>query len=391
MDELAWFANDYSTAIDRFRAASEGVLSTISEQGETVQLTKSTVKRLDGEVDRPRLDRGWPYDIWWEKGKRRWRYVNIDWQRPTNDQIDGAPLSETAVSNLREATTAFLDTFEAELDPHFYGLAQERSFATNTIDTISGFNERDDIAMVVAGLVRLYQHYQALSSVSYIESAFSEAPITNQLAEYLESPVEGRQIPLFEVDYRQSRGAGHRAYVYRNSVADDRQAELNHAKPLKTIDGSTKSSGDSELSLQEVVRELDVSAGRVDRCYVLVNEWTSPSSSYYTEELPSQSVFVQRYESESVAREARDQLMNRSDIMAAIGVDVRLGEPGTALWTPIYFPYRRAPWSGALRQVGRHLLVAGVSRRPFQHRIQEIIGEEWARPLELSWVWSESE
>lgn len=389
MDELRWFATDYPTAIERFRAASESVLDTVNTQGENVQLTESAVERLDGKIDRPRLDRGWPYDIWWDNGERRWRYVDIDWQRPTDVVTDEKPLSTAEITEIQEATSDFLDTFEAELDPHFYGLAQERAFVTNTMDTIVEFNGHSDTAMVVAGLVRLCQHYQALSSASYVESAFSEAPITNRLAEYLESPVENTSIPLFEVDYRRGRAPGHTAYVYRNSVDEGRRAELNRGEPLATIDGGTSSP--DGLRLQDVVRELTVDTGRVDRCYVLVNEWTRPSSSYYTESLPSQSVFVQRYESESRAREVRDELLGRSDIMAAVNVTARLGESGTPLWTPLYFPYRRAPWSGALRQTGRHLLVAGVSRRPFQHRTRGIVGKEWARPMELSWVSSGNE
>jgi hypothetical protein len=389
MDELRWFATDYPTAIEEFRAASESVLNTVSAQGETIQLTESAVERLDGEIDRPRLDRGWPYDIWWDEGERRWRYVDIDWQRPTDELTDETPLSAERISDLRESTADFLDTFESELDPYFYGLAQEQAFATNTLDTIAEFNDHGDIAMVVAGLVRLYQHYQALSTVSYVESAFSETPITNRLAEYLESPIENTTVPLFEVDYRQRGGPGHRAYVYQKSVGEGRRAELNRAEPLETIDGSAGGSGG--LRLHDVVGELAVDTGRVDRCYVLVNEWTRPSSSYYTEPLPSQSVFVQRYESEAQARQVREELLSRSDIMAAVNVNVRLGESGTPFWTPIYFPYRQAPWSGALRQTGRHLLVAGVSRRPFQHRTRGIVGEEWARPLELSWVWSMGE
>ena len=386
LDELSWFATEYDDAIEAFRNAAESVLTAISDHGGTVQLSDTVVERLDGETDRPRLDRGWPYDIWWDRGERRWRYADVDWQRPTDEVTDETPLSESAVADLRAETGAFVDTFGAELDPHFPGLAEEAQFATETMDTIAEFNDRGDIAMVVAGLVRLHEHYEALSSAAYVEESLSDDPIRNRLAGYLASPATANRPALFEVDYRNNEGDKHLAFTYDRSVGQPRRDELYDSEPLATIDGST--GGDGGIRLQDAVSELRVSADRIDRCYALVNEWDRPAARYYSEALTSQPIFVQRYESAAAASDAYDRLLDRPDIDRA-PVDVALG--ASDAWTPIHFPHQGQPWSAAMRQVGRCLLVAGVARRPFQHREREILGSRWTAPLELSWLWTTSE
>ena len=381
MDELSWFASEHEDAVAAFRDAADDVLAAVSDHGETIRLSDTVVERLDGETDRPRLDRGWPYDIWWDEGERRWRYADVDWQRPTDEVTDETPLSARAVNDLRTQTNIFVDTFETELDPHFTGLAEEEQFATETMDTIAAFNDRGDVAMVVAGLVRLHEHYAALSSAGYVEDSLSDGPIRNRLADYLKSPASTNTTALFEVDYRGGSDT-HSAFAYDSSVGSARRAELNRGEPLATIDGSTDDTGG--IRLQDAVGELSVSEDRVDRCYVLVNEWERPGDSYYSAELSSQPIFVQRYSSEAAANDAYDQLLDREDIDRA-AVDVQLGESGATPWTGIYFPHQGQPWSAAIRRSGRYLLVAGVARRPLEQR-----DEAWTEPLELAWVWSEN-
>ncbi|WP_324663861.1 hypothetical protein [Haloarcula sediminis] len=382
MDELSWFAGEYDDAIGALRDSAESVLAAISDHGGTVQLSDTAVERLDGETDRPRLDRGWPYDIWWDEGERRWRYADVDWQRPTDEVTDETPLSESAVADLRAETGAFADTFVAELRPHFSGLAAEAQFATETMDTIAAFNDRGDIAMVVAGLVRLYEHYEALSSAAYVEESLSDDPIRNRLAGYLDSPGRTATTALFEVDYRGQSGDIHRSFVYDDSVDQSRRDELYDGEPLATIDGSTDDPDGTRL--QDAVSELSVSTDRVDRCYALVNEWDRPDDGYYSEELTSQPIFVQRYTSATAASDVYDRLMGRSDI-DRVAVEVALGASDPDAWTPIYFPHEGQPWSAAMRQVGRCLLVAGVARRPFQQR-----DADWIEPIELAWIWPAS-
>jgi len=378
MDELSWFASEYHDAVAAFRDSADDVLTAVSDHGKSIQLSDTVVDRLDGETDRPRLDRGWPYDVWWDKGERRWRYTDIDWQRPTDAVTDETPLSAGAVSDLRAKTDAFVDTFETELDPHFPGLAKEESFATETMDTIAAFNDRGDIAMVVAGLVRLHEHYEALSSPAYVEDSLSADPIRNRLADYLHSPAATGPTMLFEVDYREHNRRDHLAFVYDDSVEQARRDELYDSEPLATIDGSTGETGGTRL--QDAVSELSVSENRVDRCYALVNEWERPDDGYYSAELISQPIFVQRYESATAASDVYEQLLDREDIDRA-AVDGELGGLDPEAWTPIYFPYQGQPWSAVLQQTGRQLLVAGVARRPFRQR-----GEEWVTPLTLCWV-----
>lgn len=380
MNELAWFATEYDEAIEAYRTAAADVKQTATEEGERIQLTDTDVARLDGEIDRPRLDQGWPYDIWWDEGERRWRYVDIDWQRPRDEVTDERPLSDAGLSALRDTTGSFIDTFESELSPRFTGLPQERAFAVGTIETIAEFNNRGDTAMVVAGLVRLYQHYEAIDSVSHVESSLSDDPIRNRLARYLRSSEPGGTPPLFEVDYRRGRADRHTAYVYADTVRQRRRSELYDSIPLESIDGST--GGDGGIRLQNVLGALKYETDRLDRCFVLVSEWNRPSDGYYSEVLPSQSVFVQRYAGATAAGEARAALFDRSGVAE---VDERFPIDGGEQWTPIRFPFRGAPWNAALRQAGSHVLVAGVARRPFRHR-----NREWVDPLKLSWLQSES-
>jgi len=378
LDELAWFAGEYDAAVDSLQSAANAALEAVASHGEEIQLSDPVVARLDGQTDQPRLDRGWPYDVWWETGERRWRYVDVDWQQPSDEVTDETPLSSAAVSDLRDRTSAVADTFETELAPHFAGADAEASFATTTMDTIASFNDEGDIAMVVAGLVRLYEHYDALASPSYVERSLSDAPVRNRLADYLRSETGRSRTALFEVEYRRSSDR-HRAFVYDATVDESRREELYRGEPLATIDGSTGATGGRRL--QDVVSELSVSADRVDRCYVVVNEWDRPAERYYSAALTSQPLFVQRYDSAAAARDARDGLLDRSDISRA-AVEVQLGAASPDAWTPIYFPHEGQPWSAALRQAGRHLFVVGVARRPFQHR-----DASWTAPLELAWVW----
>jgi len=237
--------------------------------------------------------------------------------------------------------------------------------------------------MVVAGLVRLHEHYEALSSPAYVEDSLSADPIRNRLADYLHSPTPTARTALFEVDYREHNRSDHLAFVYDDSVEQGRRDELYDSEPLATIDGST--GGDGGVRLQDAVSELSVPTNRVDRCYVLVNEWERPDDGYYSAELISQPIFVQRYESATAASDAYDELLDREDIDRA-AVDVQLGESGTDPWTGIYFLHEGQPWSAAIRQTGRYLHVVGVARRPLEQR-----NEEWTEPLELVWVWAAGE
>ncbi|WP_277542028.1 hypothetical protein [Haloarcula laminariae] len=385
MDELSWFAGEYDDAIAALRDSADDVLAAVSDHGVTIQLSDTVVERLDGETDRPRLDRGWPYDIWWDEGQRRWRYVDVAWQDPTDEVTDETPLSASAVADIRARTDAFVDTFAAELDPHFSGLAAEESFATATVDTIAEFNRRGDIAMVVAGLVRLYEHYEALSSAAYVDDSLSDDPIRNRLAGYLSAPAPTNTPALFEVEYWGRSGDTHRAFVYGDSVGGARRGELYDGEPLATIDGSTGDAGG--IRLQDAVSELSVSADRVDRCYVLVNEWDRPDSGYYSAELTSQPIFVQRYESAAAASDVYERLLDRTDISEA-AADVTLGAADPDAWMPLRFPHQGQPWSAVMRQTERHLLVAGVARRPFEQRETEVPSTRWTAPLELSWLWT---
>jgi len=376
LDELSWFATEYDDAIRAYRDAAKSVRTTVSEHGETIQLSESDVDRLDGRSDQPRIDEGWPYDIWWDEGERRWRYVDIDWQRPRDEVTDDQPLPDSAITELRSVTNAFIDTLATELDPHFSGIAEERAYAADTINSINRFNDRGDTAMVVAGLVRLSQRYSAIDSAAYVETALSANPIRNRLAGFLQSSISRGSPPLFEVEYRQGRAKPHSAFVYADTVGQARRDELYDGEPLETIDGST--GGVGGLRLQNVVGALKYETNRVDRCFVLVSEWNRPSNGYYSATLPSESVFVQRYTTGAAAGDAQAALFEREDI-ATVPASFPLG--GGDRWTTIRFPFRGEPWHAALRQVGRHIIVAGVARRPFEHR-----SSGWAAPLELSWV-----
>ncbi|WP_324757682.1 hypothetical protein [Haloarcula montana] len=381
MDGLSWFAEEYPAAISAYREAAADVLDAVREQGESVPLTERDVARLDREIRSPRIDIGWPYDVWWSEDERLWRYVPIDWRRPQPATAGATPLDGDAIQALRSVTTAFADTYERELGEYFRGAERERRFGRSTLDSIERFNERGDAVMVVAGLVRLYRHYEAVASERFVDSTLSRDPIRSALAETFvaDSP---EQIPLFEIDYRRAgfRDTTHRAVVYSDDIAETRVQELYRAQPVSTIDGAAVAN--DSVRLQEVTKPLSVDSDRIDRCYVVVNEWTRPAAGYYSSDLPSQPLFVQRYTSAEAAQVARETILSRSGISRAGGVTVRLGGADSEPWTPFYYPYQSELWSGAFRRVGPHLLVAGVARRPFVHR-----ADGWEEPLALSWVW----
>lgn len=381
MDGLAWFAREYPAAIAAYQEATADVLDAVRDKGEAVPLTDRDVARLDRELRSPRVDVGWPYDVWWSEDEPLWRYVPIDWRRPRPSAAGTTPLEEGAIQTLRSVTTAFADTYARELGEYFVGAESERRFGQSTIDSIERFSERGDAVMVVAGLTRLYRHYEAMASDRFVDSTFSRDPIRGELAETFlaDSP---EQVPLVEVDYRRSgfRGATHRAFVYGDGVGQSRRQELYRARPVSTIDGATAET--DPVRLQDVVAPLSVESKRLDRCYVVVNEWRRPDTGYYSGQLPSQPLFVQRYIDAEVAQAARERLLSSPGVVRAGGVTVRLGGADSEPWTPFYYRYRGEPWSGVLRRVGRQLIVAGVARRPFVHRV-----DGWDDPLALSWVW----
>jgi hypothetical protein len=384
LDELAWFASDYPAAIEAYRRAGERVLDRVADAGETVPLTPRAVARLDGEVDRPRSDRGWPYDVWWDGGDQLWRYVPVDWQSPDEAHADATPLSAAEIDRLRDAADAFADTIETELQPHFWGADSESRFATETVDTIEQFSEQGDAAMVVAGLVRLDRHYRTATGAQYVDANLSDDPIRNRLADFLSAPdVEDAPVPpLFEIDYRGR--FDHTAFAYSRSVGYGRIEALNRAEPTATIDGSTRDP--SGPRLQNVADGVSVGCGRVDRCYLIVSAWTLPASSYYSARLPSETIFLQRYSDADAARTASQRLFGRSGVARLEDTSaVRIGDVD---WTPIRFPFDGEPWYAAFRRFGRHLVVAGVARRPLVHRSEATTGRDWMFPLELTWVGS---
>ncbi len=384
MDEMAWFADEYSNALEAYKEAGDAVTSAVSEVGEMVPLTDQDVRRLDGEIDRPRMDQGWPWDIWWEKGEKRWRRVPIDWQDPSEEQSDERPLAAPAIERLRDETQTFADTFEAEFEPHFTGAKKERRFATDTIDTIATFSERNDTAMVVAGLVRLYQHYQTITGAAYVNANLSDDPIRNRLAEYLAAPGVGNASvpPLFEFEYRGQ--STHAAFAHARSVSDDRAEALYQAEPAMTIDGSARVA--DGVTLQDAVDALEVSAGRVDRCYLIVSEWKNKGSGYYSAQLPSQTVFVQRYGDVKTAAAAKQRLFERNGVTRAESSSVQIGDGESLPWDSLFFQHDGETWYAAFRRIGRHLVIVGVARRPLEHRGGEDANREWTAPLELSWI-----
>ncbi|MFD1585448.1 hypothetical protein ACFR9U_00515 [Halorientalis brevis] len=384
MDELAWFATEYPNAIEAYKEAGDEVTSAVSEVGETVPLTEQDVRRLDGEIDRPQMDQGWPWNIWWEKGEKRWRRIDVDWQEPSEDQSDETPLAASDVERLRDETQAFADTFEAEFDPHFTGGKKERQFSKNTIDVIKRFNDLGDRAMVVAGLVRLFEHYEAVVSAAYVQKNLSNDPIQNRLADYMVSDADTIPAPpLFEVEYHQGQ-LGHTAFVNQQSVGTERTEALYQAKPTATIDGSNLESG--QLRLQDVVEELEVGTSRVDRCYCIVSAWVDLDEKYYSSELPSQSVFVQRYRDADAAGTAHERLLDRDGVSRIDGTEIVLGDGDGTTWEPIIFPFRSESWYALSKRSGRNLLIAAVSRRPFEHRDGESEGSLLQRVLGLSWL-----
>ena len=384
MDELAWFATEYPGAIEAFKEAGEAVTSTVSEVGEAIPLTRQDVRRLDGEIDRPRMDQGWPWDIWWEKGEKRWRRFDIDWQEPSEDQSNETPLDQSAIERLREKTEAFADTFEEELQPHFSGAEKERQFGADTIDVIDRFNAMGDTAMVVAGLVRLFEHYESVTGSMYVQENLSKNPIRNRLAGYLSAPkTEETPLPaLFEVDYRGQ--SDHQAFAYRRSVSEGRTESLYRAEPTLSIDGSTWDS--EQLRLHDVVDGLEVTSNRVDCCYCLVSAWENRDSGYYSADLPSQTIFVQRYRTIEAAGKASKRLFDRTGV-------AKRGQPTKTIdgkkrveWQLFTFHYKGEIWYGIFRRVGRHVLVASLGRQPFEHRSSGSIDENWQRLLGFSWL-----
>lgn len=381
MDELAWFAGEYEGAIDAYREAGQQVVTAVSEVGETVPLTGQDVRRLDGEIDRPRMDRGWPYDVWWDEGEKRWRRTGIDWQDPTEDP-ETPPLDSGDVDRLRDEVQAFADAFAEQLTPQFTGAQKERQFGVDTLDVIDRYNDLGDTAMVVAGLVRLFEHYETVTGATYVAENLSENPIRNRLAGYLASPLvrETGLSPLFELDYRGRND--HTAFSHSRSPDVNITEALYEADPVGSIDGATREPG--QLRLQDAVEPLSVAANREDRCYCVVTGLQGQSPESYTADLPSQPIFVQRYRDDDSAVEARGQLFARDGV-------ARTGRSGIAFpgndrleWTPIRFQYSGELWYALFRHVGRHLIVAGVGRRPLEHRGE--VTTNWRSLLSLTWL-----
>ncbi|WP_136716190.1 hypothetical protein [Halorientalis salina] len=377
MDELDWFASEYQGAIAAFKEAGEEVTSTVNEVAEAVPLTKQDVRRLDGEIDRPRMDQGWPWDIWWEKGDKRWRRFDINWQEPIEDDPEPPLLDSGAIDSLRQKTDAFADTFEEELHPHFSGAGKERQFGASTIDVIEQFNTMGDAAMVVAGLIRLYEHYETVTGSKYVQENLSNDPIRNRLVKYLTASGTGPNPdpPLFELDYRGQYS--HTAFVHARTVGEDRAEALAQTEPVMSINGSTSLSG--ELQLQSLVKPLTVDDDRVDVCYAIVNMWENTVR--YSEEFPSQTIFCQRYTNTDAARSATRSLLDRNTVWQSDQIEVQIGGEGGTNWTPIVYSYESEQWYALFKQVGRTTYITGVSRRPFEHR-----DEDWTDPLELSWI-----
>ncbi len=387
MSELAWFATDYPSALTAYQDTGTAVLTAIQTAGEAVPLTPRDVDRLDGGIDRPRIDQGWPYDyeqrLGWDPDEKLWRYVDIDWQSPDPANSSRRPLPEAARDQIETAIDTFATTFAEVFEPHFTGANRHRLISQDALETIDRFVARSDTAMVVAALVRLYRHFQTVLSDRYIERELSNDPIRNQLTEFLQAPSldDPEFPPLFELDYRGQ--APHTAFAYSQSVSDTRRRDLLRAEPLATIDGAIPVP--TGATLQNVVQSLSVSAGRSDRCYLTISEWIRIDlEGYPVAELPSVPVYLQRYLDARTAERAAQTLFDRPDV-SRLQPTVQLTDDGIQ-WTVITFPYEGVPWYSAYRRAGRHLICLAPAKRPFEHRTEDILGFEWRRPIRLSWL-----
>lgn len=399
MDELAWFATEYTDAIRAYRAAGEDVLEVVREVGATVPLTPADVDRLDGEFDRPAIDQGWPYDydtaVSWDEDERLWRYIDVDWPDPDPDAAGEPPLTDEDLERLREVTHAFAETFEAELEPHFHGAKKERAFADEAIEVLERFTEYEDTAMVVAGLLRLYHHYDTLTGAEYVEEHLSSDPIQNRLIEFLTPAGVDTSLPvLYEVAYDGQTSQSHSAFAYGRDIDDSLPRDLKAADPMSSIDGATPDP--SPITLSEAVSPLEARDSLVDSAFLLSNLWTpfDRSDRYYPAELEAQGIVVHRYEDEGAAETAFDRIS--TDLGTYLG-DVSFGSGSTNRWNRIRYGFNGEPWYTAGRRTGRHVLIVAPAKRPFEHRQADINRRpslfddgtaEWKAPLAVSWIWS---
>lgn len=399
MDELAWFATDYHRALETYVEAGEQAMAVVREVAETVPLTPEDVRRLDGGFDRPAIDRGWPYDydtaVSWEDDEKLWRYVPIDWRDPDPAAADEPPLSDADLDRLADAAIAFAETFERAWDPHFHGARKEAAFAEEAMEVLERFTDYGDRAMVVAGLLRLYRHYRTMIGPGYVVEHLSNDPIRNRLVEYLGPSHVGSELPaLYEVDYVGRRD--HAAFAHSRSIDDEHVAALNEAEPTSSIDGATFD--DTSVTLQDVVSPLEVHRNRVDAAFVVVNFWvpTGDESRYYPAELEAQGIAVQRFEDETSAESASRRIAAEK---GSVVDELTFGDGPDGAWKAFRYEFEGERWYTAVRRVGSHVLIAGPSRRPFEHRPDGIDGRpdvfddetpEWKAPFVLAWIWSGS-
>lgn len=258
-------------------------------------------------------------------------------------------LTETQLAKLRTATMRAADYFDATLEPHFdvYGPVPEPH-----LEEISTFARRGDIDRAHTELDELLDHFQDVSSGSFVNRELSRNPIHDRLYESLTAPNPGRVLFGFV-----QHTSGFSSWVYPTTPTDFSQYTWNGVNDdYRDVFGPTTSP-----------------AGRTDLVSLTINR-VPENLRWDKNSMPHVPVLLQRFHSRAAAQAAYSEVVNTS-----VTVEGQTAF-GRGTWDEVYYYFDGDIQYAYLLQVGSFVLSMAPSQTPWDERPgieRDIVKRTW--------------
>lgn len=317
-----------------------------------------------------------------------------------------ATVSGSDIDTLAGAAGRVEDVSDRRLEPHFPISSYVTGINSRYLSDIRRHGDRGDQEAIQDTLEPYRREYSGMRTQQFVEEWFPIDPIENRLLDWLQSPWLLRAIgsdpgfgyrPLFEFRYVGNNNT-FASFVYSETAATMAGEPLLRGEPASAAGGTAPP--DIEDPIDDVFEVVSAGDGRRDELYVVANEWTTAnndgvppdSDRYFTNELDSWPIYVQRYRSPEDAADAAQSLFDGPVFLADVGAPTFGGEQ----WEQVFYRREDRVRYAAMAQDESTIVIAAPSRTPIEDRtgygsIPDVTGEQrthWALPLTYTWLWN---
>lgn len=309
-------------------------------------------------------------------------------------------VTESDIETLEAAAGNLDDVTERRLEPQFSVSSRISRINDPHLADVRRHGDRGDQDALESTLSSYRREAQSVRTQQFIDRWLSIDPIDTRLLDWLSSPWLLRTLgddepvsyPLFEIRYE---GTGEFAAFVHSTAAAEAAGEPTLRGDPATARSGTAAPSDAE-PIDDVFSVVSASADRRDELFVVANEWRPQRDrSYYTAQLDSWPVYVQRYQSADAAETAIQSLLDGPVFLADVGTPVFGGDQ----WEQIFYRRDDRVRYAAIAQAGDNVIVAAPSTTPIEDRlgfdtVPDMTDDDrpphWARPLTLTWLWNDT-